>query len=626
MSLIKEKLGESYSLIESFGRIENNLFFVLDMDDNILDINRRVLFLLGYKNFSEFISSFTNFKELFPGKSAVIDEIKKEKTKIILETSLGKKSYLAKYEKLKVGDLELAFVLLEDHSAFDKARMAHKYFEDFKRKFLTNISHEFRTPMNAIIGFSELLRNTMLNRVQHEYISLVEQSAKSMMNSIENLLDLMQIETNSLAVKHEIFEPIEKFEEFSKTFCQMAKAKNLELFFLIDPHLPKTMDGDLSKIKKILQNLILNAIKFTPNGGQILVKIKVVKVADEIEVNYSITDSGVGISKEKLKTILRPFASSRDNQINGRDGLGVGLSLAHKLLSMMDTKLRVSSEVKRGSKFSFTLKHKQDKVSDFEFVNGAKMLIYSEDKRFNLYNKLIKDYLELFEVEVKNITKLEALESESYDALFILSDEMSKKKLSSIENIFPDIQIIPVVTIGNEKEFKSVENHVISMVRSPLLASDMYETINLIYKKVPKEFLKPSVFDRSENESKAKNILIAEDNPINLKLIQTILMQYNFKITTAQNGKLAVESYQKSKPDLVLMDIDMPIMDGMSATRLIKELDKKAGVKSAPIIALTAHALSGDKEKILKAGLDDHMSKPIDKNLLIDTVHRYLEL
>ena len=229
--------------------------------------------------------------------------------------------------------------------------------------------------MNSIIGFSGLLEQTRVDLLQREYISHIQHSAGAMLENVENLLDLMQVESGTQEIRREPFKVYEEFEAFAHGFCKTAEEKKINLFFMIDPHLPDSMIADVDKIKKILRNLISNAIKFTAAGGQILVEIKVRELGRKTVVRYSVTDTGEGIPKEKLQTLLRPFAATRENQLRGKEGFGVGLTLAFKLLKLLGSELSVSTEVGKGSRFSFTLTHPRVAPAPFTLMQGSRIAL-----------------------------------------------------------------------------------------------------------------------------------------------------------------------------------------------------------------------------------------------------------
>ncbi|MBV5320609.1 MAG: hypothetical protein JZU62_02900, partial [Sulfuricurvum sp.] len=325
-----------------------------------------------------------------------------------------------KSEVLVLENHPIVGVVFRDTSVIERARAAERYFEHFKNKFLTNISHEFRTPMNAIIGFTDLLKSSPLSSWQKEYVLMTSRSAQSMMRNIENLLELMQVESGSIHTNLGLFNPLEVYENFSQQFCDLALSKEIGLMFLIDPHLPKSMIGDQDKILAIMRNLIQNGIKFTDDRGSVLVEILIVKEeGNTVEVEYAVSDTGIGIENERIKTLLRPFASAWENQRKGKDGLGIGLSLSHKYVDMMDSHLMLASENGKGSRFSFRITHQINEEGTFDFVDGTRAAIYTQEQQLTAQGALLHKYLELFHVQGKGVHDLVNPALHESDVLFL---------------------------------------------------------------------------------------------------------------------------------------------------------------------------------------------------------------
>ncbi|MCK9372854.1 MAG: response regulator [Sulfuricurvum sp.] len=535
----------------------------------------------------------------------------------------GEKEYDVAVKSELLGWEEQSFIALvfRDNSEIERARAAERYFELLKKKFLTNISHEFRTPMNAIIGFSDLLKSTPLNVSQEEYVEMTSRSAVSMMRNIENLLELMQVESGSVHTNATLFNPLEIYEDMSIQFEDFARSKEIGLMFLIDPHLPKTMMGDQDKIIAVLRNLIQNGIKFTEEKGRVLVEILIVhEEGNFVEVEYAVSDTGIGIESERVKTLLRPFASAWENQRAGKDGLGIGLSLSHKYVDMMDSHLMLASEYGKGSRFSFRIVHQINEGCQFEFIQGKRAAIYSEGNLLSSQGALLQKYLEIFQMKpfvTHNLTDTALYEC---DLLFLDTRHSSDAQIESLHSTYSNLLIVPI--LEGDEDISAAD----ATIQLPILPGKLYKTLSIFRHQTLKEgtVASPVVvrFARQENVK----ILVAEDNLINLKLLETILLQQHFRVISVENGQQAVDAYLKEPFDLVLMDIDMPVMDGLMANRLIKEIDKRADRGYVPVIALTAHALIGDRERIVAAGLDGHLAKPIDKNFLLQTIDRYLKI
>jgi signal transduction histidine kinase/CheY-like chemotaxis protein len=615
----------SLNLLTSCARLHSDPMIYTDMSGTLLGCNELLFEFLGVKELVEIAPLNMWFDPQGVDLSFLLSQSGNYRGKI----TAGGISYdvAVKSQTILLDEYPIIGVVFRDTSIIERARAAERYFEDFKKKFLTSISHEFRTPMNAIIGFSDLLKNSPLSSWQQEYVQMTSRSAQSMMRNIENLLEMMQVESGSIHATLALFNPLEVYESFSQQFGDLALSKDINLMFLIDPHLPKTMIGDQDKILAVMRNLVQNGIKFTEEGGRVLVEILIAKEEGNfIEVEYAVSDTGIGIENEKIKTLLRPFASAWDNQRKGRDGLGIGLSLSHKYVDMMESHLMLASESGKGSRFSFRVTHQLNEEGTFDFIEGTRAAIYTQEHHLSAQGALLYKYLELFNVQPKGIHDLVNTDLHESDVLFLDIPHIAKSQIDALKSTYPSLRIVPIMQLDYGEKADAVIDSVSSIVTLPILPSSLHKTLAVIWNTMPKEYISHSPEAQTIPQAENIKILVAEDNLINLKLLETILLQEHFRVVAVDNGQKAVDAYLKEHFDLVLMDIDMPVMDGLMANRLIKEIDKRDSRGFVPVIALTAHALIGDRERIIAAGLDAHLAKPIDKHFLLQTMDRYLKI
>jgi signal transduction histidine kinase/CheY-like chemotaxis protein len=621
----EEKYSRVLGVITSCAHLHSDPMLYTDLAGEIAGCNGALIELLNIKSLADIDDLNIWFEPQGVNLSYLLSKSGEYRGKIHTENT--DYDVAVKSEVLVVEDEPIVGVVFRDVSIIERARAAERYFEHFKKKFLTNISHEFRTPMNAIIGFTDLLKSSPLSSWQQEYVQMTSRSAQSMMRNIENLLELMQVESGSIHTNLGLFNPLEVYENFSQQFGDLAFSKEIGLMFLIDPHLPKTMIGDQDKILTIMRNLIQNGIKFTDEGGSVLVEILIVKEeANSVEVEYAVSDTGIGIDHERVKTLLRPFASAWDNQRKGKDGLGIGLSLSHKYVDMMNSHLMLASEKGKGSRFSFRILHQVNEEGAFDFINGTRATIYSQEHQLSAQGALLYKYLELFHVQTKVVKDLLNTTLHESDVLFLDVEHISKAQIDALQRTYPSLQMVPMMKLDYGEKADALIDSVASIVTLPILPSSLHKTLAVIWNTMPKEYISHSPEVQSTPKAENVKILVAEDNLINLKLLETILLQEHFRVITVDNGQKAVDAYLKEHFDLVLMDIDMPIMDGLTANRLIKEIDKRDSRGFVPVIALTAHALIGDRERIIAGGLDAHLAKPIDKHFLLQTIDRYLKI
>jgi len=623
--LLNSSLVPSLGLLTSCAKTHGEPFVYTNLTGEIIGVNAIFLSFFGVRSIEE-IPKMEKWLHLQGVElSFFLSRSGSYRGKVVFNT----KTYdvAIRMEVITLGDEFILGIEFKDTSALERARVAERYFNKFKKKLLVNISHEFRTPMNAIIGFVDLLHSSPLSSWQQEYVDLAGKSAHSMMRNIENLLELMQVESGDVYATLREFNPLEVFEGFSNQFEELIAAKEIQWSVLIDPRLPFGIIGDQDKIMTVLRNLAQNALKFTPISGQILIEILIVKQqSDILEVEYAISDTGVGIDESRMKTLLRPFSSAWENQQHGQDGMGVGLALSHKFIDMMESHLMLASEVGRGSRFSFRLSHSISNTTVLKPIEGKRVAIYSHEPH-STQSVLLEKYFDLFALDKITVSSLVNIQLAQCDVIVVDIPHLSTSQVDSLKETYPHLQIVAVLDANDKERAKSLRKIIEAVVLSPLLPTSLHKTLSMLEKTASSD---GTVVAREEPEVqegiKNAKILVAEDNPINLRLLETILKQHDFRVTVVENGQKAVDVYLKESFDLVLMDIDMPVMDGLTANRLIKEIDKRDGRGYVPVIALTAHALIGDRERILSAGLDAHLAKPIDKNFLLQTIDRYLKM
>lgn len=624
----QQKFVSSLGMLTSCANTHGDPFVYANLSGALIGANPLFLSLVGAEKIEEVTSLEKWLHPQGVDLSFLLSQSGEYRGKMVLKTQ--EYHVAIRSEVIVLGDELIVAIALRDMSVIERARAAERYFERFKKKLLTNISHEFRTPMNAIIGFIDLLKSSPLSSWQEEYVEMASSSASSMMTKIENLLELMQVESGAIGTNIQPFNPLEVYENFLMQFDELIREKEIRLSVVIDPRLPLSILGDQDKILTILRNLFHNSIKFTPQSGQVLLEVLILKKDQaEIEVEYAISDTGIGIEKDRLTTLLRPFASAWENQRHGQDGMGVGLSLSHKYIDMMNSHLMLASEAGKGSRFSFRIKHPVEDTTHLECFKESRIAFYAHEPSHS-NTLLLHKYLNLFGLEANMISSLVNPKMNQYDVLFLDIPHLSVSQVESLKTTYPDLQIIPILDLQHEGEGDALRGTVTAIASLPLLPRSLHKTLCALDKKIPREsmsFQADGSLVVSEQQISLKNakILVAEDNLINLRLLETILKQHHFQVTLADNGQKAVDAYLKEPFDLVLMDIDMPVMDGLMANRLIKEIDKRDNRGFTPVIALTAHALIGDRERILGAGLDAHLAKPIDKNFLLQTIEGYLK-
>ena len=493
-----------------------------------------------------------------------------------------------------------------------------------KSLFLANMSHEIRTPLNGILGFLELLKTTETTPEQQEYISTIEQSAKNLLQIVNNILDVSKIESNKVSLEIIDFKALDEFENTVEIFATPAAQKQIEYVTDISPNMPSVLKGDVLKIKEILTNLINNAIKFTNPQGTISVKIKFNGIKDnKANLYFEVKDTGIGMSEEQKNKIFEAFAQADESVTRKYGGTGLGLTIVKSYIEMMGGKIEVESEINKGTKFYFSLDLEvKDKTPRYlpNSLNDKIFAILHSDIS-SLRKDVALEYFTYFginKIGVNNSDEIKTLsQSENIDAIIIFYEETNKQAIEDIKNN-TDLPLIFISSYANKQEIDKLNPE--TTIYDPVTPTKTYNTVTSL-KTVKTTTKKIEVEETPIYKLKA---LIAEDNPINMKLLTTTLKNMGIEVDTAQNGLEAFNKYSMNpeKYDVIFMDAQMPIMDGIEATQEILEFEEEEGIPHTPIIAVTANVLKGDRERFLGAGMDDYISKPINMNDLKEVLEK----
>ncbi len=622
------------------GYVSKDLFYeILDLDSSIilfftkedgwLGANKAFFQTFEYDNIESFRKEHESVRELFEEESEEVfteydkswlDYIrthKKEGYGISIKDNEGVlHHYRAKARMIKQKGRELYVLELEDISELEDARHRTMEIERIKSKFLANISHEFRTPMNGLLGFIELLEKSDPNEKQSEYLQMINISSRNLMTNIESLLDLAQMQSGRLKISNSEFNLLNEMEELARIYTAAGRDKGINVYFFIDPKLPSFIDGDLRKIKQVINNLINNALKFTKRGGRIFVEVKLLKrQLNGCNIGFSVKDTGQGIAKEHLAFITQPFVSG--DQADNR--LGVGLSLSHGLIQLLGGELKIQSEVGQGSTFMFALDFKASPEQSMRMVSGKTVkVVLLDEKRVEDAN-MLTNYLRSFGVNVIKVHLIDENIYQDTDIIYLIASQDESAwlmKLGTYQKKCP-----AVLLLESAEKLETRVSHVVDhTINKPLLPSTLSAHLVTVFK-LPK--VKST---KEEIRDERITALVAEDNLINQRLIKILLHEYNIEVVTASNGDEAVKLCEDSDFDIVFMDIDMPVKDGILATQEIKEQRSPTKSGYMPIIALTAMAMEGDREHILDEGLDDYLSKPLTREKLEHVLQKHLKL
>jgi PAS domain S-box-containing protein len=514
-----------------------------------------------------------------------------------------------------------------------------------KSEFLANMSHEIRTPMNAIIGMAHLALKTDLTAKQCDYLKKVDSSAKSLLGIINDILDFSKIEAGKLDMESVEFQLEDTLDNISTLVGIKTQEKGLELLFKTDSAVPRALVGDPLRLGQILTNLSNNAVKFT-EAGEIVISTELEKEdKTQVTLKFSVQDTGVGMTAEQAAKLFQPFVQADSSMTRKYGGTGLGLTISKRLVEMMGGKIWVESEPGRGSTFSFTAnfglgKEKAKKqYKPASELRGMRVLVVDDNATSR---DILQEMLESFTFEVtvaasgpEGITELENAENDKLFELVVMDWKMpgmdgieASKRIKTHEGL-KKIPAIVLVTAYGREEIMQQANEVglEGFLLKPVNPSILFDTIIQAFgEEVPET---SRIAQRREQETKAfedirgANILLVEDNEINQQVAKEILEGAGLKVTLAADGQEGVNAVKESKYDVVLMDVQMPVMDGYTATREIRHL--KSEIRNVPIIAMTAHAMAGDEDKSLQAGMNGHVTKPIDPDQLFSTLQKWIK-
>ncbi|MDQ1244059.1 MAG: hypothetical protein QG565_399, partial [Campylobacterota bacterium] len=576
-----------------------------------------VLALLGYLLSKEITN---NIKHLESVLGKVAEDYDSSSRQINLHTSEG---------------TDLAYELLEEIIEQTKRdKLSAQEASEAKSMFLANMSHEIRTPLNGIVGFTELLKDSGLKEEQSEFVDIIEKSSENLLEIINNILDLSKIESNKLEIEHIAFNPILEFESAVEVYAVRASEKHINLGCFIDPSLEFPLKGDPTKLKEVIINLLSNAVKFTNNAGSINVNIRRVNSSEigKTRVKFEIQDSGIGVTSEQKSKIFEAFSQADTSITRKYGGTGLGLTISSNFVELMGGKLDLESKVGEGTTFFFTIDFEEVETlneSSQGSFNTLKALIFSDSVKLKKQDRYLREYLDYFGVgytTFKDISKIEILQKEAnYNLLFVDYDYVTEDALCEFAKL---PQELIVLTKSNlMKRIDSLGFNIFKILYEPIhstkikLALENYILLNLTTQVVKKQSRKK--FDLSKSKFVA-NVLVAEDNIINQKLIQRTLEDLGLTVTIANNGLDAFQKRKDGKFDLIFMDIQMPFLDGVEATAEILEWEHDYNQPHTPIVALTANALKGDREKFLAAGLDEYTTKPLVRAEIISVLNNFL--
>jgi len=627
----KSRMQEKEKLIRAIFDNQENIVIHASKVEGMQRVNKKFFEYFSFENFEDFKAHHSCICDLFLEQDGYVyptkypdwlemiasDEAKDYKVKMLSRT---KKEHTF---IIKVKRIENEYIInLNDVTTLEEALLKAYSSEQAKSIFLANMSHEIRTPLNGILGFTDLLSKKELESDAKRYVNIIHKSGETLLNVVNDILDFSKIESGELTLHETPSDLFEAMEVAVSTFASVSKKKKINYYVFIDTNIPKSVVCDVQRLKQVMSNLISNALKFTPEDGEVFVRVEVLKKGvDRVEIHFSVKDSGIGIAKEKIGTVFEAF-SQADNSISREfGGTGLGLAISNEYIKMMGSSIKLESEFGKGSEFSFRLEFDvvdaTHSVKNFD-INSANIAILNSYEGISCgINQIVYQYLDAWQCEYNELNRVDEIDRDT-DILIVCAKLLELEQCKELLEKYPTLKLIYIE--GSQGSMRCDHDR-FYLIEQPMTGSSLFDRLISLLDR-------PFFEDKSDIPLQSLEkfegiVLIAEDNETNQMLISILLDERDVAYKIVENGEEVLDeiSHNPEKYDLILMDINMPLLDGIGATKALRE---RGYIK--PIVSLSANVIEADTKAFKEAGMNDILKKPIVPTELETILAKYLEI
>lgn len=622
----EEKIRAERKKLDDILNHVDSIVALVSVADKLKFLNQKFFDIFAYRNFEEYKRQHECICDIFENKEGFLQQKMGElywveymlqnpnqsHHAIMIDKKGNEREFSVSLQQINSDNNEFFVITMDDVTQLQQVKEEAKAAAAMKGEFLANMSHEIRTPMNGILGFAALLAKSELSGQQRKYLDIINNSTQTLLGIINDILDFSKLESGKFELDYSDINPFVEFDKIAQLFSAVMAEKQITFTVIIDPMISECIHIDLLRTQQVLSNLISNAVKFTPEQGDITFYIRLLeKSSGEARLRIGVQDSGIGIAHEQQKKIFEAFSQADSSITRKFGGTGLGLSISSHLVSLMGGRLGVESEEGKGSDFYFELNVKVCPIehSLSAYFQTQEITILKGSKEPCVYEEQVKSYFEALRIPYRII------ENGDFDAyphthtIYVLFCHTDPKIIDALIQ-----KNRAAIVICNDKDMNITASNL-------TLVYDLEHNLSALYNALIRTAQASVITDAvsaSGNRSVnyAGKVLVAEDNKVNQMLIMEFLQQYGLDSDIVENGRHALDKLDQETYNLILMDVNMPIMGGIETVGIIK----KMGI-STPVVALTANAMEGDREKFLAAGFDNYLSKPI----VIDQFEKILE-